>query len=147
MDDRSLMTKWWHDAWKEGLWAASWDNSLQGLTAAQAAWRPAPGRHSIWQIVSHMTFWREDALGRLKGKAAPSDEEVARQNFPEPKDASDKAWRDAVQRFSRSQEAVGKALADAGVSIERLAYMLPHDCYHMGQINYIRAMQGIKTIE
>ena len=29
--------------------------TLVGLTAEQAAWKPAPDRNSIWQIVDHLT--------------------------------------------------------------------------------------------
>ena len=35
---REHVMKWWNEAWSEGLWAASWRKSLDGLTAAQAAW-------------------------------------------------------------------------------------------------------------
>jgi hypothetical protein len=28
-------------------------NSIRGLTAAQATWRPAPGRHNIWELTLH----------------------------------------------------------------------------------------------
>ncbi|WP_144440589.1 DinB family protein [Limnochorda pilosa] len=33
--------------------------------------RPAPGRHSIWDIVRHMIFWREYALARLRNEPTP----------------------------------------------------------------------------
>jgi hypothetical protein len=60
---RELVIKWWDEAWTEGLWAAAWSKSLNDLTPAQAAWRPPATvggeRHSIWQLVLHMIFWRE----------------------------------------------------------------------------------------
>ena len=34
-----------------------------------------------------------------------------------------------------------------GVDTSRIRYMIPHDCYHMGQINLIRSMLGLKAIE
>src|SRR6187549_87035 len=66
--DRELLTKWWGEAWDEGLWAAAWGKAIDGLTAKQAATQPAPGRKSIWQIVNHMIFWRENHLAQLAGK-------------------------------------------------------------------------------
>jgi hypothetical protein len=54
--DRPALVKWWYEAQAEGLWAASWAKAVAGLTPQQAAWTPAPGRHSIWQIVEHIVF-------------------------------------------------------------------------------------------
>ena len=56
---RDELLKLWNDAWTEGLWAAAWGKAIDDLTPAQATWTPAPGRHSIWQIVNHVIFWRE----------------------------------------------------------------------------------------
>jgi uncharacterized damage-inducible protein DinB len=145
--DREALLQWWNDAWNEGLWAAAWSKSVDGLTPQQAAWKPAPGRHSIWQIVSHMLFWREDALGRLAGKDRPTDDEIARLNYPEPADVTDAAWKASVRRFRESQERIAAVVADPAGNIERIRYLLPHDCYHIGQINYLRALQGLKPIE
>ena len=60
--DREFISGWWNEAWTEGLWAAPWGKSLEGLTAEQAAWRAPsePGvdgeRHSIGQNVLHVVF-------------------------------------------------------------------------------------------
>ncbi|MBI1190565.1 MAG: hypothetical protein GC200_07820 [Tepidisphaera sp.] len=151
--DLALYTKFWNDAWAEGLWAASWQKSLEGLTATHAAWSPpsAPGvtttRHNIWQHVLHLCFWREDALRRLTDPEKPSKEAVAAGNFPKVSDTSEAAWAATKARFAKSQEAVAAALAKPGTDCSRLIYMLPHDCYHMGQINLIRAMLGLPAIE
>lgn len=147
MTDRELLGTWWSAAWNEGLWAAAWSRSVEDLTAAQAAWAPQPGRHSIWQIVLHMIFWREDCLRRLATGRKPTDEELAANNFPHLTDVSEPAWTAAKRRFADSQQRVAAVLADGAASLERVSYLLPHDCYHFGQINYLRAMQGLKPIE
>jgi len=138
--------KWWNDAWTEGLWAAPWGKALEGLTPAQAAWVPSPGRKSIWQHVAHMCFWREDALGRLEGKGKPTEAEVAAGNFPTTPRLDEAGWATMRDRFRVSQERIAAALA-AGKDASRLQYMLPHDCYHMGQIALLRALQGLAPIE
>lgn len=151
--DQALLASFWGDAWEEGLWAAGWRKSLEGLTAQQASWSPpnAPGvtghRHSIWQHVLHMCFWREDALRRLTDPAKPSEDTVAASNFPAVIDSSEEAWVAVKARFAQSQVRVSDALMTPGVDSSRLRYMLPHDCYHMGQVNLIRAMLGLKPIE
>jgi len=151
--DTALWRKFWDDAWNDGLWAAGWKKSLEGLTPQQAAWSPpsAPGvagtRHSIWQHVLHMCFWREDALRRLTDPAPASKATLDANNFPIVSDISEAAWAATKARLATSQQAIAAAVANPGTDCSRLIYMLPHDCYHMGQINLIRAMQGLPAIE
>ena len=42
--------------------------SLQGLTAAQAAWKPSPDRNSVWEIINHIALWKEYFASRLAGE-------------------------------------------------------------------------------
>lgn len=145
--DRNSLRKLWADAWTEGLWAAAWRTSVQDLTAVQAAWTPAEGRHSIWQIVNHVIYWREHELRLAAGGPRASDEERARLNFLRPTEASDRRWQETLRRLGETQQRIGAAIADERVNIDRIRYLLPHDCYHFGQINYLRAMQGLPAIE
>ena len=41
--------------------------SIRGLRMEQAAWRPAAGRHNIWELVVHAAYWKYIALRRLSG--------------------------------------------------------------------------------
>jgi hypothetical protein len=145
--ERADLLKWWNDAATDGLWAAPWHKSVSTLTASQAAWTPAPGRHSVWQIVEHMIFWREDNLRRLAGGGKPTPEQLASGNFPVIADTSEGAWRASVARFERSHRQIAEAIADERNPLDRVKYLLPHDCYHNGQINYLRALRGLGPIE
>lgn len=145
--DRLGLSKLWNEAWDTGLWSASWSKSVEGLTAAQAAWKPVPQRHSIWQIVAHVVFWREEALRRLAGQPKAAEDVVARMNFPPPATATESAWKEALQQLATSQEAVARTLADERADIKSLPYVLAHDCYHMGQINLLRALQDLPPID
>jgi hypothetical protein len=151
--DRELIIKWWGDAWTEGLWAGSWSKSLEGLTPQQAAWQPpsAPGvsgqRHSIWQIVIHMIFWREGWLRRVATGQKLTKEEIEVGNYPAVGEVSAAAWEQARERFADTQTRMAAALKDTSPKAELLIYFLPHDCYHFGQIGYIRAMLGFAALE
>ena len=138
--------QWWDAAWDEGLWYAPWSKAIDGLTAAQAAWTPAPGRHSIWAILNHMCFWREHALRVLRNDR-PSKEEVEKRNFETPADVSEAAWAAARQRFATLQDQIRAIITDPAGDLTRIRYIIPHDSYHVGQIMYIRAMQGLAAIE
>jgi len=57
--------------------------TVAGLTAEQAAWKPGPERHSIWQIVRHLIRWKEGVLVALEGAPRPYRE------------ISDRDWEEA----------------------------------------------------
>src|SRR5579871_7032841 len=48
-------------------WQPPLSGALRGLTAAEAAWKPAPPRHSIWQIVRHLILWKRGVLQEWDG--------------------------------------------------------------------------------
>jgi len=145
--DRELLLKMWNDAWETGLWAAAWSKVLADLTPQQAAWKPGPDRHSIWQIVAHMVFWRENELRRMASGQAPTDDEIQRLNFPAIQDVTAEAWPQTYQRFAGTQRRIADALNSPTVNLDRVRYLLPHDCYHMGQICYLRALQNMPSVE
>src|SRR6188508_3634463 len=41
--------------------------SIRGLSPADAAWRPAPGRHNIWELIVHCAYWKYTVTRRLTG--------------------------------------------------------------------------------
>ena len=148
--ERDDFLQHWNDAWKDGLWAAPWSKMLDDLTPQQAAWAPksadGKSRHCIWQIVNHMIFWRELDLRTFKGDK-PTAEETQRRNYeptPEPTNAN---WDKTRQHFAKTQTEIAAAIANEKNQIERLQYHPFHDNYHVGQIMYLRAMQGLKPIE
>ncbi len=147
------MQTWLREAWTDGLWAASWSKSIDGLTAEQAAWLPQHNgrRHSIWQHVLHMIFWRDNCLRMVSTVTLgirPTEQEVATSNFPTLTDTSEAAWAATKQRFEESQKRIIAAFADPCVEDKRrLAFIIPHDCYHFGQINMIRGMLNLPAIE
>jgi hypothetical protein len=89
-----------------------------------------------------MCFWREVCVRRVRGEKPP-DDELERRNWEEPAEVSDEAWRQALARFEQSQRSVREALADESLELNQLRYLLPHDAHHVGQVTYLRAMQGL----
>lgn len=59
---------------------------LDSISAQEAAARPIPSAHTIWEIVMHMTFWENVAAQRLAGLRAGLVEELTfRPCPPQPK--------------------------------------------------------------
>ncbi len=56
-----------------GAWhGPSLMESLKGVEVGQAAARPIEGRHAIWEIVNHCTYWMESVDKTLHGEVMES---------------------------------------------------------------------------
>jgi len=138
-------------------WHGPLTTMVESLTAEQALWRPAPERKCIWEIVRHITFWREYLLAHVQGKPTP-DPEANNWSLPEP--ADDEAWRADLQRLravqeelvrwfeQRDDEALLRQDGESGYEQFLMeAGVLLHDSYHMGQIATLRALMGLPPVD
>ena len=129
--------------------------SLRGLTPALAAWRPAAGRHNIWELIVHAAYWKYVAWRRLT-RAKRGSFPLAGSNFiqrPVTKTAralrDDLALLDEMHRVLReAAAAVRPADLDTG-SGQRgvtkralLTGVAAHDLYHAGQIQLLKRLAG-----
>src|SRR5262245_47472670 len=126
MNREDLLHKW-NDAWTDGLWAAPWGKALEDLTPEQAAWAPqsvnGDKRHSIWQIVNHMIFWREHDIRAFAGDK-PSAEEKKQRNFEPTPPPTPAAWQATKNKFAQTQQQIAALIGDPKNSVERLQYLL-----------------------
>jgi uncharacterized damage-inducible protein DinB len=139
-------------------WQPPLSGALDGLTAAQAAWKPGPVRHSIWQIVRHVIRWKRGVLQAWDGNP-PDATQIDAGDWQEVA-GSEPDWdRDRRTLLDISAEFLtrAQALDDASLSRRivwykggwaqplamRLVRTTTHDIYHAGQIMYLRALQGI----
>jgi uncharacterized damage-inducible protein DinB len=131
-------------------------DAISGLTAEQASWQPTENSHSIWQIVNHVTFWNQWVLDRLQGIVHDAAYIRNDETFGNPGEAmNETSWREAVERVRavchKMRETVlqlddsqlEQPYDDEGTPVKVvLADLALHDAYHIGQILYIRKMQG-----
>lgn len=54
--------------------------SLKGVTAANAAWRPQPERHNVWELVVHAAYWKYRVY-RLATEKPPRSFDFPGSNF------------------------------------------------------------------
>ncbi len=149
MDCEELAT-WWDEAFAQTVWSAAWGRAIEGLTAEHAAWRPAPGRHSIWEIVNHMSHWHEYFVHRAEGGAPAEEAALDQLNWQRIEDVNDEAWRAAVARFNASHALVSKTMRKGTTPPKPeldLRYLLLHDSYHIGQVMFIRSLLALKPLE
>lgn len=140
------IAKWWDECWTSETEMAPWSKAVAGLTHEQAAWKPPGGHHSIWEIVLHISFWREFELRKANGEAR-DEAEIARCNWSGPKEVDESEWGGAVGRLAELQARVKAGMEESAEKAEVLRCLLMHDAYHMGQIMQLRALQGLKALD
>jgi len=132
--------KTWHGP---NLW-----QSLNGVTAKQAAWRPGVDRHNIWEETLHAAYWKYAVRRRLQGGKRGAFA-LKGSNFfrrPEPGENSEAAWRADKTILRREhhalREAVKSALAKrvSPKTCRMLWGVAFHDVYHAGQIRLLRRL-------
>lgn len=128
---------------------------LEGVTAEHAAWRPPNGAHSIWELVLHMTGWRNEVADRIRGKPA-GDPEAG--DYPAVGDPTAARWKAALDAFHAAHRRlvdVARALPEqqlyratndlrdgaggtGATAYELLHGIVQHDAYHAGQIALLK---------
>jgi len=80
-------------------WGPSTWSVVEGLTARQAAYRPIPQAHTIWEIALHMASWNREVLRRLRTGVARDPEDG---DWPVQPHAAEENWRWACERLEQS---------------------------------------------
>ena len=134
---------------------------VHGVTAVEAAAHPVPGGHSVWEIVLHVTSWRQEVARRLAtGTLAPP----AAGDWPAVPAVNEENWAAAVAGLAAATETVIAALAT--FPVERLAAqagdtrdpalgsgvtwgamlrgLAQHDAYHGGQIGLLKKALAVR---
>jgi uncharacterized damage-inducible protein DinB len=125
---------------------------LEGVTAAQAAARPIPAAHSIWQLVRHIAAWERACLRRLNGDPARLTDE---EDWPAVSDASEASWKKTKDELIATHQQLLDKIAelddsrlnqpiinDPSTSYSSVYVTLhggvQHDLYHAGQIAILK---------
>jgi uncharacterized damage-inducible protein DinB len=127
--------------------------AIRGLSPAQAAWRPSPGRHNIWELVVHAAYWKYVALRRLTGGTRGSFPLKGSNWFRRPVETTPAAWRADVALLEGTHRALRDAVvrlpaealpaAPEGSSVTNFALLsgvAAHDLYHAGQIQLLKRL-------
>src|SRR5258706_6190835 len=87
--------------------------SIRGVTARQAAWRVAPGRHNIWEYALHAAYWKYVVRRRLTGDKRGSFVMKGSNFFDRRQDPSETTWKKDVE----SRKAQHQDLRPAGLQL------------------------------
>lgn len=134
-------------------WFVPLTRAIDGLTMEQATWNDGDSSHSILQLVHHLIFWNERYLLRFKElpltEMEKSEEDLTFEiditNWDSTLQKLNEVFsglRDAFRNASEEklQSSPFKDSADPWYSV--IANINIHNAYHIGQIVYIRKLQG-----
>ena len=141
----------------EGYDRKSWHGtnlrgSLRGLTFEDAAWRPAPERHNIWEIVVHAAYWKYVVRRALTGTKRGSFP-LKGSNWFARGSGGAAEWRADLNLLSLEHRELRQAVVafdpkrlDALTARGRFTQaalirgIAAHDLYHAGQIQLLKRL-------
>jgi uncharacterized damage-inducible protein DinB len=125
-------------------WFVDANTAVAGLTADQAKWKDGSGNHSVGQLANHLVFWNRQELAKFKGDTP----EKFSGNNDETFNAFDAAkWTETVQQLDRVMKDWESAVSSADDKklsewASTIAHIGTHNAYHVGQIVFVRKLQG-----
>lgn len=121
---------------------------LDGISAENAAKRPIPQAHSIWELVHHVRAWNAIVQRRLQDEIVKVTPEM---DWPPVPAVSETAWQSALADLKQSRAQLRQTverltdaqLAEKPPHLPDSRYVLlhgviQHDLYHAGQIAVLK---------
>lgn len=149
MNSAKLVPALLHEAFEKKTWhGPNLKQSIKGVTAREAAWRPGPGRHNIWEVTLHAAYWKYAVRRRIEGGKRGSFVLKGSNFFPRPEKGklNEAAWSTDKKLLEREHRALCAAVAKVlrtprGARLMRQLYGAAfHDIYHAGQIRLLRRL-------
>ena len=149
MDSVRLVLDLLDEAYEKKTWhGPNLKQSIKGVTARQAAWRPGRGRHNIWEVTLHAAYWKYAVRRRIEGGKRGSFVLKGSNFFPRPEAGKlyEGAWA-ADKKLLEHEHRALRAAAEKLLRTSRVGKLLPslygvafHDIYHAGQIRLLRRL-------
>ena len=136
-------------------WFVAVRNAIDGLTVEQAGWKPVDEVNSIWETLSHLTYYNYAYLQRFKRidfeyDVSSNDETFTTGEFTEEDwqaeivrfDAVMTEWRELLTNADESKFAELVPNKDDTTWAEMVGLISTHNAYHGGQILVLRKLHG-----
>jgi hypothetical protein len=151
METGTLILAVLDEAYEKRTWhGPNLKQSIRGLTARDAAWRPAAGRHNVWELTLHAAYWKYALRRRIEGGQRGSFALKGSNFFARPERGKENefAWAEDKKLLEREHRAL-RASVQKVLQTRRGEKLLPqlwgiafHDIYHAGQIRMLRRLMG-----
>ena len=154
MTETRFISEQLHKAFEGDAWnGPSVRETLDGVSAEQAAAKPIAGSHSIWELALHLAVWVEHSRHAIDGKPLPLELDTP-EDWPRVSGTDPAAWKQTRNQVFESGKALVKAIEK--FPPERLTDSVPgrsydfhqlfhgivdHTIYHAGQIALLKKMK------
>jgi uncharacterized damage-inducible protein DinB len=141
---RTILLEQLRTTHNEKDWFVPIDVAVEGLTAEQATWKDGSGNHSVGQLTNHLLFWNRRELAKFKGEP---EEKFSGNNEETFNNFDTKKWNDTVKQLDQVMSELEKFVETADenkltTSASEIAHIGTHNAYHVGQIIFVRKLQG-----
>jgi len=122
--------------------------SIRGVSAREAAWRPGKQRHNIWEELVHAAYWKYVVRRRLLREKRGSFTLKGSNWFARGDGAAETAWERDRELLEASHQKLREAVEEMPQgrfdekSVDMIFGVAFHDVYHAGQIRMLRRLQG-----
>lgn len=153
-DLRSVLLEQLHSTHDKNEWFVAFDTAVANLTPEQARWVPksdakAGQMHSVAQLVAHLIYWNEQSLAKLKGQTPAKFSGNNEDTFVgyDVNNITADQWSALTTRYDRDmtdleQWVQSASDADLAAHASGIAHIGTHNAYHLGEIVYVRKLQG-----
>ncbi|MEA2488622.1 MAG: hypothetical protein QOH21_414 [Acidobacteriota bacterium] len=137
------------EAYEKRAWhGTNLRGSLRGLTLRDVWYRPAEGRHNIYELTAHAAYWKHIARRRLTGDRSRSTFALAGADwFSAPARPDETAWKALVRLLDAEHRLLRESIAgfaDEDLSDRKTQRLVlgvaAHDVYHTGQIQLVKRL-------
>lgn len=141
---RSILLEQLRTTHNEKDWFVPINVAVEGLTAEQATWKDGSGNHSVGQLTNHLLFWNARQLAKFKGEP---EKKFSGNNDETFNDFDTKKWNDTVKQLDQVMTDIEKIVETADEEklkgwASEIAHIGTHNAYHVGQIIFVRKLQG-----
>jgi uncharacterized damage-inducible protein DinB len=154
--NKETILKQFAACYDENGWFVAVRNVLEGVTAEQAAWKPEGTNNSIWESLTHITYYNNAYVQRFKGidyKYSITDND---ETFEAPEQPTDEEWNAEVSKFdsvmrelrdlidAADESKLSEQVSETNTAswAELISNINAHNAYHGGQMLLIRKLQG-----
>lgn len=125
---------------------------LLGLDEKKALERLTPDGNNAWQLLNHVSYWRDTMMLRLSGR----DAYPAYQDFLMPGKTDKDAWQLTLENFDKQFQTFRNTILSFDLALinkpspradrtyyELMIGCLQHDSYHLGQMQLLSNVASI----
>ena len=141
--DTAFNAKAWHGPTLKGV--------LRGIDEVLASWRPAPDRHTIWELMVHCAYWKYTVRRRILGERRGVFPLQGSNWFTRPDGQAN--WKADLRLLTDTHRSLREAVDDLDDAkldtipsgsthtfAQLIAGVAAHDLYHAGQIQLMKRL-------